>query len=91
MQYICNCTLSNHRTIRELDDIFDILDRLDERQLLRKLPRYVTDSRDNVPSVKLKDGDFRYILTKMDKMEAIIHGLQAAVNSIHSLVAAIKP
>jgi hypothetical protein len=79
------------RTAREVDDIFDILDKLDERLLLLELPRYVFDSTESVPSVKLEDGDLRYILAKLDKMEAIIHGLQAAVNSVHSLVAAIKP
>lgn len=81
----------DHRTARELDDIFDILNKLDERQLLRELPRYVTDSTDNIPSLKLEDGDLRYIIAKMDKMEATIQGLLATVNTVYSLVAAIKP
>ena len=81
----------DHRTKKEIDDIVDMFDRLDERQSLNKLPRYVTDNSDYVPSLKLEDGDLRYILVKMDKMEAIIHGLQSVVNSVHSLVSAIKP
>ena len=68
-----------------------MFDRLDEHQSLNKLPRYVTDNSDHVPSLKLEDSDLRFILAKMDRMEAVIHGLQSAVNSVHHLVSAIKP
>jgi hypothetical protein len=80
---------ANH-TAREVNDIFDILNKLDERQLLKRLPRYVTGSSDNIPSMKLEDGDLRSMLTKMDKMEAIIHDLRATVHTLHSLMAAIE-
>lgn len=72
-----------NRTERELDDIFAMLTQLDERKLLSDLPCFVTDNIESVPSVHLEEGDMRFLLAKMDKMESIIQGLQA---TIHVLV-----
>jgi len=42
------------RAMREADDILDILDRLDTTQRIHRLPLYVTDSSDKLPSMNLQ-------------------------------------
>jgi len=74
------------RAMREADDILEILDKLDTTQRIHRLPLYVTDGSDKLPSMNLEDGDLRFIIAKMDKMEAILHGLQTAVHSVHTVV-----
>jgi hypothetical protein len=71
-----------NRTERELDDIFAMLTQLDERKLLSDLPYFVTDNTESVPSVHLEEGDMRFLLAKMDKMESIIQGLQATIHTL---------
>jgi hypothetical protein len=71
-----------NRTERELDDIFAMLTQLDERKLFSDLPYFVTDNIESVPSVHLEDGDMRFLLAKMDKMESIIQGLQATIHAL---------
>ena len=47
-----------HRAQREIDDIFSILNALDERSAIRKLPSTnVTDGPDKMPSARLYEGD----------------------------------
>jgi len=72
------------RTKKEIDDIFDILTVLDERLILSRLPSYVTDSSDKLPSVKLDDGDLFFMLAKLDKMEALINNLQSTLQSVYA-------
>ena len=71
----------DRRTERELEDIFDIVQTADERGLLSKLPTYVSDNPEKMPSIKLEDGDLRFLLSKIDKLEAMILGLQTAVHA----------
>jgi hypothetical protein len=67
---------------REVNDVFAILNLIDERSVASKLPTYVTDNCDRIPSIKLEDGDLRFVLAKMDKMAAMIEGLQATMNAL---------
>jgi len=70
---------------RKLMTFFDILTVLDERLILSRLPSYVTDSSDKMPSVKLDDGDLCFMLAKLDKMEALINNLQSTLQSLQCL------
>lgn len=77
------------RTINEVDDIFVLIAFLDERKLLHALPRYVSDNPDNMPSLRLYDGDLKILMTLLGKMDDKLtsHGLAIAaiVSDIHSL------
>ena len=42
----------DNRIAREVDDIFTLFTALDEQKQLEKLPRYVAESPDNMPSVR---------------------------------------
>lgn len=70
---------------REVNDVFAILSLIDERNIASKLPTYVADNCERIPSVKLDDGDLRFMLAKMDKMAAMIEGLQATMNALFDI------
>ena len=46
----------------EIDDLFTILTCLDEQKALDKLPKYVTSSLDNMPSLRLFEGDMSILM-----------------------------
>jgi hypothetical protein len=69
-------------------DILDAVQELDERKSINALPRYVSDNPDSFPIIALENGDMSFLLGKIDRMEGVIKGLQAAV---HSLSAAMRP
>ena len=50
------------RTINEIDDIFVLIAFMDERNLLIGLPVYVADNPDNMPSMRLYEGDLRILM-----------------------------
>jgi len=48
----------DNKALREVDDMFTLLNVLDERLLLDKLPVYVSDGPDKMPATRLYEGDF---------------------------------
>ena len=70
--------------VRDLDDIFTLLTFLDENKLNSKLPLYVTDDPDRMPSLRLFEGDLKYFYTKLDqfdnKMETFGSAMAAMIN-----------
>ena len=71
-----------NRIEKEIDDIVDIVRDLDERASIGRLPRFVTDDTDMIPSPQFNEGDARFLINKMDKMEAMIHSLQTTVYTL---------
>lgn len=53
----------------EVDDIFAMITFLDEQLLLEKVPIYVCENIDRIPSVRWMDGDFQLILAKLNTMQ----------------------
>jgi len=75
----------------EMEDTVDLLDLITEDNLLQRLPTYVTDSSEKVPSIKLDDGDLAFLLAKIDKMGAAIESLHNVVHTLLSHTTAGKP
>jgi len=75
----------------EMEDTVDLLDLITEDNLLHRLPTYVTDSSEKVPSIKLDDGDLAFLLAKIDKMGAAIESLHNVVHTLLSHTTAGKP
>ena len=48
---------------REVDDMITMLNTLDDRLLLNKLPVYVSDGPDKMPATRLYEGDFKVLMT----------------------------
>ena len=82
LPHVPNRRDGDSRTVRELDDIFTLIDFLDERKCLEALPKYVADSPDNMPTVRLFEGDLIFIVKNLDQLEV-------GVGSLGSTVAAI--
>ena len=70
---------STDSTVREMDDVMNILVQIDERKLLSALPSFVADNSDNLLSPRMDVGVMHTILNKIDKLEAILFGVQTAV------------
>ena len=58
------------RAENEVKDIFDIINFLDTTKHLNELPCYVTDKPDNMPSIRMMDGDLSFILKHFEKLES---------------------
>jgi len=56
----------DNRLVRETDDILSIFHCLDEQKMLDKLPRYVSDGPDNMPSMRLYEGDLNAVMRILD-------------------------
>ena len=55
----------------------DILVQIDERKLLSALPSFVAGNSDNLSSPSMNVGEMQHtILNKIDKLEAILFGVQ---------------
>jgi len=69
----------------QLDDVLDLLGLLEVNATsgTKCLPIYVADSSEKVPTSQLADGDLAILLTKFDKMAAVVETLQ---NTVHSLL-----
>jgi hypothetical protein len=70
----------------EAADIVDIVSAIDQRGLTSRLPVYVVNNTDFIPTLKLEDGELRYFLLKVAKMEEAILVLQRTVNKLYSCV-----
>jgi hypothetical protein len=67
---------SAERKTRECNDIFTLINFLDEKMAISKLPTYVTDNPDDLPSIRFAQGDFRFFFDKMSNMEFALKEVQ---------------
>ena len=70
------------RLTREIDDILLLISHLDEHKLLEFLPRYVCSGPDNIPSLRIYEGDLKVMMN-------MISNLANKVTEMGSVVAAI--
>jgi len=70
------------RLMREVDDVVSLMIFLDEQKAIDNLPRYVASSPDNMPSLRLYEGDVNVIMTKL-------RGFDSKVDQLESVLAAI--
>ena len=73
-----------NRVMKEVDDIILLLTSVDEQNLLNSLPRYAAINPDNMPSLRLFDGDMLLLLTRLDKMESKLLEFGSALAAINS-------
>ena len=70
------------RLLRELDDIMSLVVCLDEHKLMDMLPRYVASGPDNMPSMRLYEGDLKVILALIGKMDKKCSEMGSALAAI---------
>jgi hypothetical protein len=69
--------------IKEIDDIFVILHFLDENKLFSSLPKFVTDKPNNIPSGRIFEGDLRFMVDRLDKLDDTLKTTLSAI--LHEL------
>jgi hypothetical protein len=74
------------RIVHEVDDIITMFTFADENKLVSRLPKYVADSPDAMPYLRMVDSDFRLLLENMDKMQVTINNLVDVVYTMHALI-----
>ena len=74
------------RSAKSLDDIFLIMTCLDEHLTLKSLPKYVSDSPDSMPSLRIYDGDMKSLMLLFDNLKGRLDALEGAVAAILSNV-----
>jgi len=79
-----------NRAQREVDDMFTMITSLDELLLLSKLPTYVTDNADKIPSTRLYEGDFSVIMNILEKMDGKHSNFGSALSAISRDVCALQ-
>jgi len=75
---------NENRTSMEVDDIIKLLKFLDQNLLLSKMPIYVADGPDAMPCFRLVDGDYKYLLQKMETMDATLRTVINLLNMMHT-------
>ena len=71
-----------NRLAQEVDDMFALFQFDDEHGQLSKLPRYVSSSPDNMPSIRLFESDMHFLLARLDKLENNLAGFGSAIAAI---------
>lgn len=70
MPHIAQRREGESRIRLEIDDIFELLNYVDEQKKLNCLPQYVTSNIDAMPSIRLFEGDLSFIMSRLDRIEA---------------------
>ena len=70
------------RLAREVDDILSLFTFIDEQKLMDQLPVYVSDSPDNMPSIRLYDGDLLVLNKWMKSVDEKMHALEVALAGV---------
>ena len=78
------------RAQREVDDMFTMLNVLDERLLLSKLPIYVSDGPDKMPAMRLYEGDFSVMMAILEKLDGKVTTFGSVLSTISRDVYALK-
>lgn len=79
------------RARKDAADIEILVSALDRRGLLDQLPIFVIDNTDSVPTVKLEEGDMRYFVLKINRMEEAILTLQGTINKLYAFATGAMP
>lgn len=86
---------SDNRLGREVDDILTIFIRLDEHKMIDKLPKYVSENPDKMPSVRLCEGDLNLLLSMLhkfsDKLEELGVSVAAITGELRDLQVSLAP
>jgi len=69
ISYVPQQRQGDNRATRTVDDIAQLITVLDENNSLSLLPTYVSDGPDNMPSLRLFDGDFHNLLSIIRSLE----------------------
>lgn len=73
----------DQRSQRIVDDILKLLQYLDGKLLIDKLPIYATDNPDQIPSQRVYEGDLGAIMVLLGKLDSKMLGYQGNMTAMH--------
>ena len=79
-----------NRAAREVEDIVNLFNCLDEHKVLDSLPTYVSANPDRMPSLRLFEGDMNVLLTMIEKMARTIEEYGSSLCAITRDVSALQ-
>ena len=79
-----------NRLTKEVDDILSLLSFLDENGCLMKLPQYVSDGQDSMPSFRIYESDLKVLMIQLEKMESNMEGLTRMINDFACNVQSLR-
>lgn len=71
-----------YKSAHEVDDIFSLLTFLDEQKVIDRLSKYVADSPDNLPSIRLYEGDLKILMDFITKLNNRMCVIESTLTSI---------
>jgi len=73
-----------NRATRDVDDMFTLFTALDESEnaSLSALPVYVSNDPDNMPSVRLYEGDLGVLMSLLDHFKSKLGVMESAISSV---------
>lgn len=78
---------SINRVTQEIDDIINIIATVDEAKYLFRLPLFVSQDPDRMPSIKLTDGDLSVVLSKLDKLDNSLRSITSSLSETNQKLA----
>ena len=69
---------------------YTIFNLLDERKSIELLPKYVSDDPDNMPSIRLFDGDMKVVMVMLERLEQKVEGYASALSTVTRDVGALR-
>ena len=85
---------NENRMVNEVDDIIKLMDFANENGMADLLPKYVAESPDDMPYMRIVDSDFKFLINKINSLEAMLNGLYAINSELRSQLTAqfkVKP
>ena len=79
---------NENRMVNEVDDIIKLIDFVDENRIVDLLPKYVAESPDDMPYMRIVDSDFKFLISKINTLEAMLNGLYAINGELRSQLTA---
>ena len=65
--------------IKDVDDMFTIVNFLDENKLRGSMPMFVTNNPNNIPSGRIFEGDLRFMIERLDKLDDTLKSTLTAI------------
>lgn len=74
------------RIVHEIDDIISLWTFMDEHKITGQLPCYVADSPDSMPYMRMVDSDFKLLVERVDKMQAMLADVMSVIFKVHAAI-----
>jgi hypothetical protein len=79
---------NKHKSL--VDDMFKLFTFLDEHTPVERLPSYITDNVYKVPSIRLLDGDLKFLVLRVNAFEKNLFDVYEKVSALAAMTARLE-